>query len=100
MMKLFPTINCKNKNLTFEAFRSTLEHISDDRSTIFYLTPVSAIQWTLDIYNKGARDWFARDVTKVMLVVCWWSEQKHFSLLGTKPYSYEFFKKKVCCIDH
>jgi len=83
MMKLYPTINCKNKNLTFEAFRLTLEHISDDRSTIFYLTPVSAIQWNLDIYNKGPRDycWFARDVTKVMLLVCWWSEQKHFSLL-------------------
>jgi len=30
--------------------------------------------------------WFAREVTAAMLVVCWWSEQKHFSPLGTIPY--------------
>ena len=30
--------------------------------------------------------WFALDVTAAMFVVCWWSEQKHFSPLGTMPY--------------
>ena len=30
--------------------------------------------------------WFVRDVTAAMLVVCWWSEQKLFSPLGTIPY--------------
>ena len=30
--------------------------------------------------------WFALDVTAAMFVVCGWSEQKHFSPMGTMPY--------------
>ena len=38
--------------------------------------------------------WFALDVTAAMLVVCWWSEQKHFSPLGTIPYFHENSPRK------
>ena len=39
--------------------------------------------------------WFARDVTAAMLVVCWWSEQKHFSPLGTILYFHVNSSRKI-----
>ena len=49
-----------------------------------YSTNASGAEQMTQTNNSNC--WFVCDVTTAMLVVCWWSEQKHFSPLGTKPY--------------
>ena len=88
MMKLYPTITVTDKNLTFEVFR--LKSI--------FLTIVQLYS-TWHRFLQYSESLIYTCITKGQGTIAglhgWWSEQKHFSLLGTKPYFHMNSSRKI-----
>ena len=88
LMKLYPTITVTDKNLTFEVFR--LKSI--------FLTIVQLYS-TWHRFLQYSESLIYTCITKGQGTIAgldgWWSEQKHFSLLGTKPYFHMNSSRKI-----